>query len=98
MFLKRRVGGDFKVREKVARIARLVVVGTQHFGCHRLPETTAARDATETALCEKRAVYNGNQPRLVNVFTVPYSLESSIADIDVCSHDVFDFGAKVEIF
>ena len=34
---------------------------------------------------------------LHDVFYISYSLESSIADVDVCAHNVIDFGAKIVI-
>jgi hypothetical protein len=61
VFLKRRVGGNFKVGEKVARVARLVVIGTQHLGSHRLAKASATTDTAEATLCKKRAVDNGYQ-------------------------------------
>lgn len=97
MFLKRWVGGNLKVGKKAARITRLVIVCAQHLGRHRLSKTPTARHTAETTLCKKRTVDYRDKPRLVNIFTVPYPLESSIADIEVCSHDSFDFAAKVTI-
>ena len=63
-----------------------VVVGTEHLRRHRLAEAAAARHATETLFREKRLVDNGNESRLVDVFTIEDSLESRIADIDICAH------------
>ena len=87
VLFKRGVGGYLKVGKQAARVARLVVIGAQHLGRHRLAETTAARHAAKSSLREKCAVDNGNQARLVNIFAVPYALESSIADVDICAHD-----------
>jgi hypothetical protein len=83
-------------RQKGCANHTIGIVFAQHLVRHRLAETPTARNATETTLREKCAVDNGDKFRLVNIFTVPYPLESSIADIDICSHDILDFGAKVE--
>ncbi len=82
----------------MARVARLVVIGIEHLGRHRLAETSATRHTTETAFGEKGIIDNGDKPRLVNIFAVPYSLEPSIADIDICAHNRLDFAAKVALF
>lgn len=86
VLLKRRVGGNRKVGKKMARITRAIVIGAQHLGGHRLAETTATRHATETPLREKRIINDVDKPRLVNILTVPHTLEPSIADIDICAH------------
>ena len=70
MPLERRVTGNLKVREQRAGVARLVVVGTEHLGRHRLDKATTTRNATKASLSEKRIADHGYQSRLVNVFTV----------------------------
>jgi hypothetical protein len=97
VLLKSRVGGYFKVGKQMARVARLVVIGIEHLGRHRLAKTTASGYAAETSFCEKRTVDYGNKPRLVNIFTVSSTLKSGIAYIDICSHVCLDFDAKVGI-
>ena len=65
----------------------MVIVGAKHLGCHRLAKPPATRDATEASFREKGAVDDGHKPRLVNVFTVSYTLKPGIADVDINAHD-----------
>jgi len=88
VLLERRVGGYFKVGEKMSRVARMVIIGAQHLGRHRFAKTAAARHATETALGEKRPVDDGDKPRLVNIFTFSYPLKSSITNVYIYAHDI----------
>ena len=42
VLLERRILGNLKVSKQMTRVTRLVIVGSQHLGCHRLAETAAA--------------------------------------------------------
>ena len=57
-----------QTREQAARVARIIVVGAEHPGRHRLAEAAAACHAAEPLVGEKRPVYYGNQPRLIYIF------------------------------
>jgi hypothetical protein len=86
VLLERGILRYLQVGKEAARVARVVVVGTQHLGRHRLAEAAAARDAAHALLGEERAVYHADQFRLVNVLAVPDSLEIGIPPVDKYSH------------
>ena len=89
MFLKRRVAGYLEVLEEAARVARVVVVGSQHLSRHRLAEAAAARHAAHLLLSEQRLVHHGYQPRLVHVLRVAYLAEAFVTLINEYAHLVY---------
>ena len=86
MLLERGILRYLQVGKQRPRVARLVVVGIEHLGRHRLAEAAAARHTAEAALREQRAVDYRDQTRLVNVLAVAAALESGIAGVDISSH------------
>ena len=87
MLLERGALGNAQIAEQLARVARLVIIGTQHFCRHGFTKTARTRDACKTVLREKGAVDHVDQSRLVGIFTVSDAYECLIAYIYVCSHD-----------
>ena len=83
VFLELRVAGNLQVCKELARVARLIVVGAQHLGCHRFAETTATRDATETTFRKQRRVNNAYQPRLIDVLAIAGSHKSYVSCINI---------------
>ena len=88
VLLKLRVASYLQVGKQLARVARMVVVGTEHLGCHRLTEATATSHTTEAALREQCTVDNGDEPRFVNVFAIANPLKSCITCVYINSHAV----------
>ena len=89
VLLERRMAGYLQVSKQVARVARLVVVGTQHLCRHRLAEAAATRHTAVTLACLQGLVDNGYQLRLVNVFPVSCTLEREVPFVDIRTHCLY---------
>ena len=72
--------------EKLSRVARLVVIGTQHLCRHRLAESAAAGDATVAVLGDETRIYPRKQRNLVNIFVRYDVSECFITFVYICTH------------
>ena len=86
VLLKAWVAGYLKVGEELSGVTGVVIVGGQHFSCHRLSEAAAARHAAQLLLGEERLVHLGYQPRLVDVLAVANLAESLISFVYEYTH------------
>ena len=86
MLLVVRIGGNQQIIEEMMRVARLVVVGTEHFRRHRLAETSRAGNTAEHSLRIDCAVDHRDKFRLVHVFTVAGYRECYVSYVDIVTH------------
>ena len=91
--------------KQFTRVARLVVVGTQHSCRHRLAESAAAGDAAIAVFGVERGVDKWNERRLVNILVGDYVPKLTVASVYICSHNIIEpvageislrFGAKLQ--
>ena len=83
---ERRVLFNLQPPEQLARVARLVVVGTQHLRSHRLTESAAAGDAAIAVLGVEARINQRYQRCLVNIFMRHDVSECFITFINICTH------------
>ena len=86
MCLKRCVLFCLQATKQLARVARLVIVGTQHLCRHRLAEAAASCHAAVAALRVERRIDQRNKRCLVNILVSYDVAELTIAFIDICTH------------
>ena len=95
MSLKSRLGilvyrilriSHFQVLKQFATVARLVVVGIQHFCRHGLAKAAGTAHAGHSRLRIECAVDIQNQFRLVNIFTTSRPDETHVASVYVNTH------------
>ena len=59
MLVERKMVCYLQVGKQLARLARTVIVGAEHFRRQRLAESAASRHTAEPSLGEKRTIHNG---------------------------------------
>ena len=86
MCLEWRVLLSLQATKQFARVAWLVIVGTQHLCRHRLAEAAASCHAAVSALRVERRIDQRYQRCLVNILMSDDVAELTIASIDICTH------------
>ena len=76
----------FQVLKQFATVARLVVIGIEHFCCHGLAKAAGTTHAGHSRFRIECAVDIQNQFRLVNIFTTPRANETHVVSIYVNTH------------
>ena len=95
--LKRLVLLCFQSNKQFTRVARLVVIGTQHLCRHRFSETAAASHAAIAVLCVDGSIDKRNQRSLVNILLYYDIAPSIIASVYVCTHSFSSVAGEISL-
>ena len=84
--IERRILLHLQSGKQRAGVARLIVVGTQHLGRHRLAEAAAAGDTAVAVLRIESRIDNRYQRCLIYILVSHNVTELTIASIDISTH------------